>query len=35
MKPNCLYDFALNGENAVRKFEHRLKEYFEKNGQAN
>lgn len=35
MKPNCLYDFALNGENAVRKFETRLKEYFEKNGQAN
>jgi hypothetical protein len=26
MKPNCLYEFALNGENAVRKFEQRILE---------
>lgn len=24
---NCIYDYAINGENAVRKFESRIKKY--------
>ncbi len=30
MKPNCIYEFAINGENATRKFENRIKESLEK-----
>lgn len=32
MNPNCLYEFALNGENAVRKFESRIKEIYNNHG---
>ena len=30
LKPNCIYEFAINGENAVRKFEKRIVENHQK-----
>ena len=30
LKTNCIYEFAINGENAVRKFEKRIVEYHQK-----
>jgi hypothetical protein len=32
MKEKCLYEFAINGDNAVRKFEKRITENILKNG---
>lgn len=30
LKKNCIYDYAINGENAVRKFEARILAYSQK-----